>query len=134
METQQKMEVEMNALLKDKQKHLAKMTEIEKYISSMKGKLKSEMNKSLEYQDRCLQLESIIEKNKVQHVREVKLREEENKIQHDNVLNSIDEKVRKTLQAKDEKISALIRQLKQSETKREETEEMIRSLRDELRI
>ena len=38
---------EVNALLHDKKKHLQKMTEIEKYINTMKNNIKMETDRSL---------------------------------------------------------------------------------------
>ena len=62
------------------------------------------------------------------------LREQENQTHHRNTLDNIDEKVRKALALKDEKIKSLVEQLHESERKRQETEEMIRGMQDELGI
>ena len=128
------LEEDMNVLLREKKKHLQKMTEIEKYINTMKEKIKIETDRSLEYEEKCVRLESMIEKNRLQHHREMELREHENQTQHRNALDAIDEKVRKALTVKDEKVKSLIQQLRDSERKRQETEEMIRGMQDELGI
>ena len=129
-----KLQVDVNTLLREKKKHLQKMTEIEKHISAMKHKLKMETERSLQYEEKCVELEGIIEKNRVQHQREMDLREQENQTHHRNTLDNIDEKVRKALALKDEKIKSLVEQLHESERKRQETEEMIRGMQDELGI
>jgi hypothetical protein len=83
-------------------------------------------------EEKCIRLEGVIEKSKHQHHREMALREQELQSHHRNELDSIDEKVRKTLSQKDEKIKLLMQQLRESEKRREDTEELIKGMQVEL--
>ena len=134
LKNKETLEEDVNKLLREKKKHLQKMTEIEKHMNTMKSKIKMEADRSLEFEEKCVRLEGVIEKNRLQHQREMALREQENQTHHQNTLDSIDEKVRKALALKDEKINALVRQLTESERKRQETEDMIRGMQEELGI